>query len=182
MLAIARTRPALFLASLVAVGVAARLLPHAPNAAPVAAIALFAGWATGRAALGALAAALVMLAADLVIGGHEPGVMATVYLALAAPALIGPRLRRFCSARGLLGGAALGAIASSLAFYLTTNAAVWAFSGMYPATADGLATSYLAGLPFLRFTLAGDLFWTLAFFGAAVLLQRTLGATAGAHE
>lgn len=181
MINFARNRPALFIASLIAVGVLARLLPHAPNASPVAAIALFAGWATGRASVGALAAALVMICSDLIIGGHEPGVMATVYFALAAPALIGPRLGRLSGALRLLGGAVAGAFASSIAFYLTTNAAVWAFSGMYPATADGLAASYIAGLPFLRFTFAGDLFWTLAFFGAAVLVDQKRGAPSAAR-
>ncbi len=173
MIDFARSRPALFIASLVVVGVLARLMPHAPNASPVAAIALFAGWATGRATLGALAAALVMIASDLIIGGHEPGVMATVYLAIAAPAVIGPLLRRLPNVQLRFGGALAGAAVSSLAFYASTNAAVWAFSGMYPATADGLAASYLAGLPFLRFTLAGDLIWTLAFFGAAALVDQT---------
>ncbi|MEL6366135.1 MAG: DUF6580 family putative transport protein [Pseudomonadota bacterium] len=161
------TRTAAIILGLVVLGAVARIAPHAPNVSPIAAIALFAAFATGRAGLGAAAAGGAMLLSDLVIGGHEPGVMASVYLALLAPAFLGPLLRRLDGEIALVAGAGASAIGASVLFFLLTNAAHWAFTQMYPPTLEGLAASYTAAIPFFRATLAGDLLWTAAIFGAA---------------
>jgi hypothetical protein len=62
-------------------------------------------------------------------------------------------------------------ISCSLAFFALSNFAVWAFSGMYPLTAQGLAECYIVALPFLDKTVMGDLFWTGVLFGGAWLVQ-----------
>lgn len=67
-----------------------------------------------------------------------------------------------------VGGAAL---AASLSFFLLSNFAVWAVWAMYPKTLAGLAACYVAALPFFRHSLAGDLFFTVAFFGLGALLE-----------
>ena len=64
-----------------------------------------------------------------------------------------------------------GTIANSLIFFALTNFAVWAFSGMYPMTLQGLAQCYVAALPFLDTTVFGDLFWAAVLFGGAWLVQ-----------
>ncbi|MFD2792259.1 DUF6580 family putative transport protein [Promicromonospora vindobonensis] len=48
-------------------------------------------------------------------------------------------------------------VAGSLWFFAWTNFGVWLMDGMYPATLDGLVASYVAGLPFLRTMLLGNL-------------------------
>ena len=53
-----------------------------------------------------------------------------------------------------------------------TNFAVWAFSGMYSLDMAGLVQCYVAALPFLKYTVAGDLFWAAVLFGGAWLVQR----------
>jgi hypothetical protein len=58
-----------------------------------------------------------------------------------------------------------------LQFFLITNAAVW-IGGAYDRGIDGLWQSYVAGLPFYRGTLLGDLFYTAAFFGLYELVRR----------
>jgi hypothetical protein len=63
-------------------------------------------------------------------------------------------------------------LACSLVFFAATNFAVWAFSGMYSADMTGLLQCYAAGLPFLKTTIAGDLFWAAALFGGAYLVRR----------
>ena len=40
---------------------------------------------------------------------------------------------------------------------------------MYPHTLDGLVSCYVAALPFLRNTFAGDLMWTAGLFGLYAL-------------
>jgi hypothetical protein len=42
---------------------------------------------------------------------------------------------------------------------------------MYPQTIDGLIACTIAALPFLKNTIAGDLFWGVALFSGAWLMQ-----------
>ena len=58
------------------------------------------------------------------------------------------------------------AVLSSAIFFLATNFAVWQFGGIYPTTGAGLVQCYAAGLPFLKYLLAGDLVWSTILFGA----------------
>lgn len=72
-----------------------------------------------------------------------------------------------------VGGASL---ASSVSFFVVSNFAVWACWNTYPKTLAGLMTSYMAGLPFFRRGLEGDLLFTTLMFGlpaAAALLTRS---------
>ena len=59
----------------------------------------------------------------------------------------------------------------SLIFFAASNFAVWAFSGMYGLTWHGLTECYVAALPFLQTTVAGDMFWTAVLFGGAWAVQ-----------
>ncbi len=65
-------------------------------------------------------------------------------------------------------------LACSLAFFVLSNFAVWAFSGMYSLTVAGLIQCYVAALPFLQNTVAGDLFWTAVLFGGAFAINRAI--------
>ena len=83
--------------ALVAVGVAARVgLQDVPNFAPVAALALFAGYYFSRRAVACAAPLLVMLVSDSWIdaGGYPLPLMLTVYGLLALPVLFGRPVRR----------------------------------------------------------------------------------------
>ncbi len=63
------------------------------------------------------------------------------------------------------------AVTSSVSFFVISNAAVWAVWNMYPHNFSGLMASYVAGLPFFRGTVESDLFFSLAMFGTAALVQ-----------
>jgi hypothetical protein len=65
-------------------------------------------------------------------------------------------------------GAALGA---SVSFFIVSNFGVWAAWAMYPKTASGLMAAYVAGIPFFRNDVAGDLVFTALFFGIGHLVQ-----------
>lgn len=153
--------------ALVGLAVIARLLPHAPNFTPVAAVALFAGTMLHHRGLAIAVPFAAMVASDAVLGFYDWRVMGVVYGALALPAVIGLLARNVRVSRMLVPAALSG----SLLFFLTTNFAVWAFSGMYPQTMDGLIACYVAALPFLKNTIAGDLFWGVALFSGAYLVQ-----------
>lgn len=60
---------------------------------------------------------------------------------------------------------------ASIQFFLITNFGVWA-TGMYARGLSGLLESYIMGLPFFKWTLLGDLFYTIGFFSLyALVLQ-----------
>ena len=174
----ARNAPALRSDLLLALGliglcVAARMLPHVSNFSPVAAAALFAGAMLGRRPLALLMPVAALLIGDFTLGFYDGRVMAVVYAALALPALIGMMARSYRPWFIAIGGA----LAASLIFFITTNFAVWAFGGMYSLDGAGLLQCYTAALPFVKYTVAGDLFWSVALFGGASLLRTTTGQT-----
>lgn len=153
---------------LITLCVVARLLPHPPNFAPVAAVALVGCLFLARHWQVGLVVVLGMGIGDALLGLYDLGVMLTVYASLLLPLAA----RRFISASPTalrIGAAAVGA---GVGFFLTTNAAVWYFGSSYPPTADGLLASYVAGLPFLKWTLAGNLFFAAVLFGAFRLSAR----------
>lgn len=57
-------------------------------------------------------------------------------------------------------------------FFLISNFAVWAGGGMYPRTMSGLATCYVAGLPFYRNDLVSTAVVVALAFGVPVLVRR----------
>jgi hypothetical protein len=65
-----------------------------------------------------------------------------------------------------VGGAAL---VSSVSFFVVSNFAVWAGWNGYPKTLSGLMTCYVAGVPFFRHTLLGDMLFTAVMFGLPAL-------------
>ena len=154
-------------AFLVAIDVAARILPHAPDFTPVAATGLFAATVLRVRGLSVLVPVGAMLLGDAVLGFYDWRMMAVVYAALALPAIaacLSTRLRRPAMAVPAL-------LVHSLMFFVVTNFAVWALSPIYAADAAGLLKCYVAALPFLKNMAAGDLFWGLVLFGSYGIAQ-----------
>lgn len=150
---------------LIVLGALLRLLPHAPNFAPVGAIALFGGALLSRR-LALTVPMAAMLASDLIIGFYEPVVMGSVYASFLLIVLIGRWVGRRIGPLRVLGGA----LAGSVAFFLVTNAAVWAFGHGYARDAAGWLQSYINALPFFRNTLLSDLLYSGAFFGLTAVV------------
>jgi hypothetical protein len=155
------------LISMILAAVAIRLLPHPPNVNPIAAVALFGGASFADKRLAFLVPLSAMFLSDLVIGLYSH--MEFVYASFAAIVGIGLLLRARRNAFAI-GGAA---IASSVLFFIVTNFGTWATQSMYPHTAAGLMTCYVAALPFFQNTLAGDLFFTAVLFGGFALLEKS---------
>ncbi len=65
----------------------------------------------------------------------------------------------------------VGAVGGSIVFFLISNFGVWAGSQMYPKTLVGLLNCYLAGIPFIKGTLLGTLFYSIVLFGGYYWLQ-----------
>ena len=162
---------AVFLA-MVSCGVGARLgFQEIPNFAPVAALALFAGFFFRSAIVAAAVPLITMAVSDWFVGGYEWRVMLVVYASLTAPVLLGRLLSKSRpeSWKGVAiaaSGVLLSSLAGSLFFFLASNFAHWLWFGGYDRNLSGLAACYEAAIPFFRYTLAGDLVFATAFFGA----------------
>ncbi len=158
-------------ALIVTLGFAVRvILQDLPNFAPVAAIALFAGFYFRNRVLALCAPLAVMVSSDMIIGGYQWYVMAAVYGMLALPVLMGGALRTVKSPGKLALGLGGCTLAGSLMFFAVTNFAAW-FSLGYALTPVGLAQCYASAIPFFRFTLAGDFAFAVVLFGSYALAQ-----------
>ncbi len=76
-------------------------------------------------------------------------------------------LRETPSAAKLVGAS----LASSVSFFAISNFAVWAFSAMYPHNLSGLASCFVAAIPFYRNQPVADLLFTLVMFSVPALLE-----------
>lgn len=138
-----------------------KYLPHLPNFAPIAAMALFGGvYLTKKHAL--IVPVIAMLVADYFIGFYNPWIMISVYGSFILIGLIGLWLKKHKTLPNIIGGSLLG----SISFFLLTNFMMWAVPhALYPHTLQGLISCYIMGLPFFRNTIIGDLFYVGAMFG-----------------
>lgn len=152
------------------------LFSDLPNFAPVAALALFAGYFFRSRLIALFVPLLVMAISDCFIGRYSPQMMALVYAALAAPVLWRAVMRQWLDDESATAGRstaaiATGSLAGSLLFFLTTNLGCWLWFDMYDHNWAGLGQCYLQAMPFFRYTLAGDLCFAIGLFGghAAVI-------------
>ncbi len=161
------------IAGLVLAAALLRILPHPPNFAPVAAMALFAGAHLDNRKLAFLIPLIAMALSDVVIGLHDGLVL--VYVCMCIVVAIGMQLRGRIGLLTVTGGA----LASSVIFFVITNFGVWLTSGMYPLTMSGLVACFIAAIPFFHYTIAGDLFYAGVLFGGFALIQMKLPAFRG---
>ena len=155
----------LALLSAITAAAALRLVPHPPNFTPIGAMALFSGAYLGRRGVAFVAPLAALLLSDLLLGFYAG--MGFVYASVALIVLIG----WWVSSRRTMLGVAAGAFAGSVSFFVITNVGMWLFSGFYPLTSAGLATCFVAAIPFFQNTVAGDLFYAALLFGGFALAE-----------
>lgn len=167
-------------------GVLLRLTPHLANFAPISATALFSGaYLSKRFAI--LVPLIAIAISDYLLLYVNPfgkplvdfsqikpvtamfhATTLYVWGSFVISGLIGIWLKNHKKPSYIVAGSFL----ASLQFFLITNFGVWA-GGMYSRGLDGLLQSYIMGLPFFKWTLLGDLFYTGVFFGSYELALRT---------
>lgn len=141
-----------------------RLLPHEPNVAPIAAMALFGGaYLSKKKAF--VIPVLAMVVSDYFIGFHS--VWMWVYGSFLLTVVLGFFIRKNLSFKNII----LASTISSVSFFLITNFGVWFAGTMYPKNLTGLLECYYMGLPFFRNTLVGDYGYNLIFFGSYFLIR-----------
>jgi hypothetical protein len=157
--------------ALILVVLVGRYIPHLPNFAPVMAVGLFSSVFLGRR-YGLVVTLAAMFLSDMVIGFYQPGAMLFNYAALATAVLF----KDFLGAKNKFSGKASlavagSSVAGSIVFFLISNMGVWAFSGMYAHSVSGLFTCFLLAIPFIAYSIAGDLFYNTVLFGSAYATQ-----------
>jgi Family of unknown function (DUF6580) len=161
-----------------------RLLPHAWNLTPLSAMFLFSGATFPRKRESLLVPFAALLLSDAavmyILYGGRYGWNSSLYTwtGFLLIGVIGWSLRGRISA-GRVAGASL---AGSVLFFVVTNFGVWMGGAMYPATLSGLASCYVAALPFFRNAVLGDLAYAALFFGCWQWLQHRRPALAPAAK
>lgn len=149
-----------------------RLLPHPPNFAPIAAMGLFGATYFSHRWMSVAAPLVALFLSDLFLNnviypqyfnGFTLITSWWIYAAFMMVIALGwvtLRGKKFSMAKttGI-------ALAASLTFFLVTNFGHWAAFDMYPKTPAGLLTCYVAGLPFLKNGILGDLVFSVVLFG-----------------
>lgn len=177
------------LLSLIVFGCGSRLLiADFPNFKPLAAIALFSGFYFRSLPMAFAATALSLLLSDALIGSYPWPIAISVYGSLLVGCVAGryfigstsvaePSNRAGLS-RSVAGGSkrtftksAAAALAMSCLFFVITNFAVWASGSWYPTSTAGLIACYSNAVPFFKYTVAGDLTFTLGLFGSYALFS-----------
>lgn len=155
----------ILITGLILLATAFRLIGHLPNFTPLGAIALFSGAFITNRIMAILVPFLALFISDLYIGlyGYE---MIVPYVGFGLTILMGFLLRRKAGIVNVLGISLL----SSLVFFLFTNFALFYPTTLYPHTFNGIISSYLAGIPFLKNAMLGDAFYVSVLFGAYYLI------------
>ena len=148
-----------------------RLLPHPDNFTPLGAIALFGGTFIANRRLAILIPLGLMLFSDImlevVFGTGFHNTMFYVYGALILVSTIGFVLRSRVQLQTIL----VSSLVGSLIFFFITNFGMW-MTGYYGYSGKSLLDCYIAGIPFFRGTVTGDLFFNLVLFGSFSLVRR----------
>jgi hypothetical protein len=168
-------------AVLIVAASAYRAMPHPYNVAPIGALFLLTGlYLPRRVGTAWILPFAAVILSDFVIYHQWDGSFFRFgrlidYSALALIGIMG----RWSRMRGI--GARIACVAMTpVVFYIISNFGVWAVgddgvSQLYPHTFGGLVSCYVAGVPFFRGTLIGD----LLFAGGGMLLIESLRRSPG---
>ena len=142
-----------------------RLIPHPPNFAPIAAMALFGGAYFSKKWAAFLIPLAAMFVTDLFLGFHAT--MWAVYLSFALIVVIGMMMIK----QKKVGNIFFASVTASVTFFVLTNFGVWLSTPYYAKTGTGLAACFTAAIPFFHQTLLSDLFFVAIMFGLYELVK-----------
>ena len=151
---------------LIAVGVIARVIPHAWNFTPISGIGLYAGAHLNPRYAWALPL-IALLVGDLILGFYDLTQMVLVYVSFLAAPVVGRILLHRRRTIPRFGAAVFSA---ATLHFLISNIGSWL--ALYPQTLDGLIQCYVLALPFYGATLLGDSIFAAIFFGCHEFVER----------
>ncbi|HEX8516300.1 MAG TPA: DUF6580 family putative transport protein [Bacteroidia bacterium] len=159
------------IATAIFVAALSRLFPHLPNFTPIAAMALFGAVYFENKILALLIPLATMFLSDIALeittGWGFHNTLIYVYISFILTSLMGFWVKRNTTIQTI----AIGAVGSSVLFFIITNFGVWAAGG-FAGGLNGLNATYVMGIPYFAPTLIGDVFFNTILFGAFYLIQR----------
>jgi hypothetical protein len=176
---IMKSNKAYFLLGILILAALSRLIPHPFNFAPFGGMALLGAaklkesWKAWLFPVASLWISDLVLNNTIYAGFFDGAVIfshAFIWTAVAMLLIVfaGKYLLKNMKRRNLV----LAALVASVIFFLVSNFGVWMQGLMYPKTLTGLLACYGAGIEFFQFTIAGDLFYSVALFGIYELAVR----------
>ena len=173
------------LVGLIILAAFSRIIPHMPNFSPLGAIGVFGVAHFSKKWLGVLIPITATWLSDLFINNVVYAKYTTSfvwfydgfywqygsYILIAIAAI-------FIVKKVNVQNVFAGALASTAIFFLVSNFGVWISSTSYPQTFSGLMTCYGAGIPFIKGTILGDLFYATVLFGGYAFAQYKVPALA----
>lgn len=158
----------------------ARILPHPYNFTPLGAIALFGAAYFSNKKWALLVPLIALWISDLFLNNYVyaafydgftffTGGFIYLYGSMVLTVILGIILLKKLTVGRVLGGA----IGASLLFFIISNFGVWLKSPLYPLTLEGFILCYTAAIPFFHNTLAGNIVYSAALFGAYEWLKHT---------
>ncbi len=167
------------LSALIFAAAFSRVIPHMPNFSPLGAIALFgAGYFARRWQAFVIPLTATWLS-DLFINNviyakYYPDFtwfyqgFYWQYSSYSLISLVGILIFTKVTPLRILASA----LSSTTIFFLITNFSAWPGEPSYTQDLQGLIDCYVAGLPYLKGTLLGDLFYATLLFSGFTILQR----------
>jgi len=155
----------ILLAGMILAAAFVRFIPHPPNFAPIAAMALFGGAYFTKKWAAFLVPLAAMFITDLFLGFHAT--MWAVYLSFVIIVLLGMVMIK----QKKIGNLFFASVSASVLFFVITNFGLWISTPYYVKTGAGLAACYTAAIPFFHHTLLGDLLFVGIMFGLYELVK-----------
>ena len=171
------------LTALILLAAFSRMIPHPANFSPLGAIALFGAAHFSKKWQVLLIPIAATWLSDLFINNviyaqYYPSFtwfydgFYWQYLSYLVIALMAIPLFKKVSKERIL----IGTLGSTIIFFLISNVGCWVGNSFYPQNFMGLTTCYAAGIPFLKGTMLGDIFYSLILFGSFAFAQYKLPA------
>jgi hypothetical protein len=169
------------LALIIIVAAMTRLLPHPPNMTAVGAMAIFGGAHFSKRWQSIVLPVLAYWLSDVILNNFFA--VNKVYFptftlfskdfyfvafSLVLMTMLSWVLVKVIKVENVVTTSIIG----SLLFFLITNFGSWINWPFYPMTPAGLGMCYVAGLPFLGYSLVGDLLWCGILFGGFELAKQ----------
>jgi len=155
----------LILTGMIIIAALSRLIPHPLNFTPITALSLLGVCYMRKSWEAFLVPLLALLLSDLILGSYS--YMWSVYGSFLIISLAGYLFARDFSFTGKL----LFLFPASLFFFFVTNSAVFFQTELYPKNIAGYISCLIAGIPFLKNSIIGDVFYGIILFGAAEVLN-----------
>ena len=160
----------LLIIGLIIAATISRLVPHPTNFAPLGGMALFGGYYFSKKWQAFALAAGSWWVADLILNNvvykqwfpNFTWISSSfIFVAISLFAII--LLSKALIKKPTLLNVVCGSVLGSVIFFIVSN--FGAFLELYPKNLAGLSAAYMAGIPFFKNTLAGDILYSLIIFG-----------------